>query len=117
MIKNSFIIFMLAISLISCEKITIDHHLKKEEIEKIFSEQSEVGRYQIVLGTLAVKQTYMIDTKTGRIWSFVVVPHREGSPTMWSEDYVENNENSSYSYKDFNEFFPYKKSQKSSEQK
>jgi hypothetical protein len=67
-------------------KITIDHHLKKEEIEKIFSEQSEVGRYQIVLGTLAVKQTYMIDTKTGRIWNFVVVPHREvqrcGQKTM-----------------------------------
>jgi len=113
MIKNSFIIFTLAILLTSCEKFTTNDF---KQLDKCF-EQSEVGRYQIIVGTIGMKQNYMIDTKTGRIWSFVVVPHREGSPTMWSEDYVENNENSSYSYKDFNEFFPYKKSQKSSEQK
>lgn len=117
MIKNSLFIFTLAISLISCEKITVNSPFKKEEIEKKCSEQSEVGRYQIVLGTLTVKQTHMIDTKTGRIWSYVEGQYREGNPTYWEEEYVQNNGNYSYSYKDFNVFFPFKKSLKSSEQK
>ncbi len=110
MITKIIIIFTLAISLIGCEKITFDHRFKKEEIEQKCYEQAEVGRYQIVLGTMAVKQTYMIDTKTGRIWTHVVNPQRDGEPTSWSEDYVENNENCSYSYEFFNKAFLYKKS-------
>ena len=111
MIKNSVILFTLAISLISCEKITFDNPLKKEEIEK-YSVQSEVGRYQIVLGSLAVRQTHMIDTKTGRIWSHVLCSYRDMEPMMWEEVYVENNENCSYNYEIFNKVFPYKKSSK-----
>ena len=113
MIKNSFIIFTLVILLTSCEKFTTNDF---KQLDKCF-EQSEVGRYQIIVGTIGMKQNYMIDTKTGKIWHLVQSTDREGEPTLWSEFYVENNENSSYSYKEFNEFFPYKKSQKSSEQK
>lgn len=106
MIKKITIIFTLAILLIGCEKITV----KKEETEKKCSEQSEIGRYQIVLGTIGMKQTYMIDTKTGRIWTKVVNLYRDGDPLLWSENYVESNENCGVSYEIFNKIFPYKKS-------
>ena len=46
MIKKITIIFTLAILLIGCEKNT--DSFKKEQIEQKCSEQSEIGRYQIV---------------------------------------------------------------------
>ena len=58
MIKKITIIFTLAILLIGCEKIT--DSFKKEQTEQKCSEQSEIGRYQIVLGTIGMRQTYMI---------------------------------------------------------
>ena len=65
MINNITIVFIFSILLTGCEKIK--DILKKETEQKCF-EQSKIGIYQIVLGTIGMKQTYMIDTKKGRIW-------------------------------------------------
>jgi|DEB19_MinimDraft_3_1074340.scaffolds.fasta_scaffold86506_2 hypothetical protein len=107
MINNITIVFIFSILLISCEKIK---DIFKKEIEQKCFEQSEIGRYQIVLGTIGMKQTYMIDTKTGRIWTLVVDNSRFNDPCLWSEDYVENNKNSYFDYNLFNSLFPIKKS-------
>lgn len=104
------IMIVLLIPLISCDQVTFDTPLKKEQTEQKCCEQTEIGRYQIILGVIAGKQTYMIDTKTGRIWTYVISLQREGKPTFWAEDYVENNENCSYNYELFNESYPYRKS-------
>jgi len=107
MINNITIVFIFSILLTGCEKIK--DILKKETEQKCF-EQSEIGRYQIVLGTIGMKQTYMIDTKTGRIWTRVVNNSRYSDPELWSEDYVENNKNSYFDYNLFNRAFPFKES-------
>ena len=107
MINNITIVFIFSILLTGCEKIK--DILKKETEQKCF-EQSEIGRYQIVLGTIGMKQTYMIDTKTGRIWTLVVDNSRYSDPYLWSEDYVENNKNSYFDYNLFNRAFPFKES-------
>ena len=57
-----------------------------------------------------MKQTYMIDTKKGRIWTRVVDNSRYSDPELWTEDYVENNKNSYFDYNLFNRAFPFKES-------
>jgi len=102
MFKNS-IIFILVIFIFCYDKI-----LNNKKIDLKCCEQSEIYRYKIILGDIAVKQAYMIDTKTGRVWHEVFDSRRHGEPLFWAEYYVEVNVNRDYTYEMFNSFYPLK---------
>ncbi|MFZ4124978.1 MAG: hypothetical protein ACOYJ2_02755 [Rickettsiales bacterium] len=51
--------------------------------DKIEKTESEIGRYQIVLGSIARKDTYLIDTKTGRTWRQTSLTDLNGDPEVW----------------------------------
>jgi hypothetical protein len=41
------------------------------------------GRYQIVMSTLSGKNTFMVDTQTGRVWQLTQFTDIEDEPTVW----------------------------------
>ncbi|GEM_PF-1366097 len=91
--------------LCGCEKMTVNHKFNKEEIKQDYPDPSEIGRYQIILGSITVKSDRLLDTKTGRVWECVRITDREGEPMYWSEMYIESNPNS-LGYFSFNEIYP-----------
>ena len=92
LIKNRIaLILALLILLCGCEKMTVNHKFNKEELTQDHPIPSEIGRYQIVFGRFARADAYLLDTKTGRVWSFAIDPSREGDPGFWKEEAVEDN--------------------------
>jgi hypothetical protein len=112
---NRFLSLLLSLILLTaCEKLVVNHRFNKDEITQPTTTcpKSEVGRFQIVMGSIAVKQTYMIDTKTGRIWQWVQDTDRKNEPVFWSEEYVQGNENCGISCELFDMNYPSKEQPK-----
>ena len=106
LIKNRIaLILALLILLCGCEKMTVNHKFNKEEIKQDCPDPSEIGRYQIILGSITVKSDRLLDTKTGRVWECLRINDREGEPRYWSEMYIESNPNS-LGYLFFNKIYP-----------
>lgn len=53
--------------------------------------ESKNGRYQIVFNPHLATETFLLDTKTGRVWKFVKFTDLEGEPELWDAmDIIDN---------------------------
>lgn len=44
---------------------------------------SEIGRYQIIFSPHVERDTFMLDTQTGKIWQLTQYTDLNGQPTVW----------------------------------
>jgi len=47
------------------------------------SAQSQAGRYQIVTSPVLARNTFLLDTQTGRIWQLTQFTNLKDEPTAW----------------------------------
>ncbi len=50
-----------------------------------YADESEVGRYQIEFSRHSIKDTFLLDTVTGKTWRLVEYLDLEGEPEAWEE--------------------------------
>lgn len=41
------------------------------------------GRYQIVISPHNARDTFLLDTETGRVWQLAVLSYLKGEPAVW----------------------------------
>ncbi|HCR86548.1 MAG TPA: hypothetical protein DIV86_07725 [Alphaproteobacteria bacterium] len=77
--KNIFIITILVVFMASCKFSVFG---KDDDASE---SSSDIGRYQIVFNPNAASDTFLLDTKTGRVWRNVKFIDIEGDPEVWRE--------------------------------
>ncbi len=120
--KNKLLGIVISLFLLtSCEKLVVNHRFNKDEIAQPTAScpESEVGRFQIVINKNIRADTFLLDTKTGRIWQNTTFTDLKGEPTVWDEKFVLGNKLAGImgTYEFFEVMYPNKNEKKPTENK
>jgi hypothetical protein len=55
----------------------------KSDMLKTISPTPTLGRYQIVMSPHNARDTFLLDTETGRVWQLTVMTYLNGEPAVW----------------------------------
>jgi hypothetical protein len=47
------------------------------------AQEARTARYQIVISPLTARDTWLLDTQTGKVWKRVIFTDIEGTPEIW----------------------------------